>query len=135
MELIQQTKADQVEWQGPTPVYLAIALAAGGIKIDLDEPRWATTYADYLRVPGLWMLTDKLTNIPLLMMTVAPDEQPYYTARHVGSTGAPREIVAYGIGKKLVGGKVDRLWLLPNGVVCGGDDVESIAIRMLRMMR
>jgi len=119
-------------WMGSTPVYLVISLAAGGVEIDLDESQWATTYSSYLRVNGFWVLVDKLTNMPLLMMAVGHDEQPYYTARHVGSTGASGEIVAYGIGKKRADGHVDRMWLLPNGLVCTGDDVEAIALRMLR---
>ena len=136
MELEQQVIGEpEPEWQGPTPVYLVIALAAGGVQIDLDQHRWATTYADYMRVHGLWVLMDKLTKMPLLMLNVMDGEQPYYVARHFRSTGSPREIVAYGIGKKLVDGTVDRLWLLPNGVVCGGDDVDSIARRMLQTLR
>jgi hypothetical protein len=134
MELaaVEQTEGQQRGWQGDTPVYLVIALEAGGVEIDLDEQGWATAFASYMRVPGLWVLFSKLTKMPLLMMNVHPDEQPYYTARHFGSTGAVGEVIAYGIGKKRTDGHVDRMWLLPNGVVCPGDDVDPIAMRMLR---
>ena len=36
------------------------------------------------------------------------------------------EVRAYGIGKKRLDGHVDRLWVLPTGVICAGDDVNVL---------
>jgi hypothetical protein len=29
---------------------------------------------------------------------------------------------------------VDRLWVLPNGIVCGGDDVEAFGIAAVKRL-
>jgi hypothetical protein len=123
------------DWLGSTPVFLVIQLASGeGIGIDLDEPGWAKTYAEHLRVPSIWRLFSK-DQQPRLVLNVFKGEQPYYTARHVGiaGSGGTNEIIAYGIGKKR-GRHVERLWLLPDGSVCSGDDLEILAIKMLHEM-
>jgi hypothetical protein len=118
---------------GKHPFYLRIIAAEGEAElIDLDERGWATKYEALMRVPGIWTLNHKERG-PEVMMLVFEGEQPYYTARHIGIvTGAGGEVVAYGIGKKRRDGHVDRLWVLPNGLVCGGDDVEELALAYLR---
>jgi hypothetical protein len=69
---------------------------------------------------------------PLFCIIVEPGDQPYFTRHHVGNLMAGSNIMAVGIGKKSRDGEMTRLWLLPNGMVCGGDDVDIIASRMLR---
>ena len=81
-------------------------------------------------------------------------DQPYYVKRHVGqigmASGEGRALVVHGIGKKVPAvyreGKTkrskvlvspertDRIWVLPSGAVCGGEDVEAIALAALSMM-
>lgn len=126
----------EVEWQGPTPWYLMIHPAGPVVTIDLDEAGWATTHADLMRAPGLWVLVHKENQRPPIMLVVHDGDQPYYTARHVGVTGSAggNEITAYGLGKKLPDGTVQRMWILPNGIVCGGDDVDDIGVRMVKAL-
>lgn len=122
------------EWKGPNPFYLIIQTAdQGNTVIDLDETGWATTYADLMREPGAWILSHKSFLRAVAMVLVLPGEQPYYTARHVGMAfGGTGEVTAYGIGKKRLDGHVDRIWVLPNGMICTGDDVEPIAIAFIK---
>jgi hypothetical protein len=122
------------QWQGPTPFYLVIQIGDARTIIDLDESGWATTYAGLLREPGLWVLMHKEHQFQPLMVVVHPGDQPYYTARHVGITGSggSNEVVAYGIGKKRPDGSVNRMWTMPNGIICSGDDVDDIGIRLVK---
>jgi hypothetical protein len=122
------------EWADENPFYLAIADDTEGVTIDLGEAGWATTYAAWMRRPGLFVLMDKQRNIPILVVQVHEGDQPYYTARHVGVTGSggSNEITAYGIGKKTGAGEMVRLWVLPNGMICGGDDVDDLGVRMVK---
>lgn len=86
-----------------------------------------------MRVEAIWELADKTGRVWL--RTVCHEgEQGYYTARHVGVTGSggSNEVTCYGIGKKLVDGSVVRLWLMPDGTVSGGDDVDSIGVAMVK---
>lgn len=133
---IEPTAAPVIEWQGPNPYYLGIGTDDAGVVIDLDESGWATTYSEWLRRPSLWALMEKASQQPVLTLVVRDGEQPYYTARHVGMVGSngSNEVICYGIGKKRVDGVVERLWVMPNGVVCGGDDVDDIAIRFVRAL-
>lgn len=124
------------EWLGPNPYYLMIATEEGGTRIDLDEPQWATTYADQLRIKAVWFLMTKTHHSAVLAVWVNDGDQPYYTARHVGITSSAggNEIVAYGIGKKTRDGQMVRLWALPNGTICGGEDVSDFGIRFVRAL-
>lgn len=123
-------------WQGPTPYYLVLSTPDDGAQIDLDETGWATTYADWMRRPAVWFLMSKETASPVLAIWVQDGEQPYYTARHVGVTGSAggNEITAYGIGKKKIDGEMVRLWLMPGGFVCGGDDVDDIGVKLVKAL-
>lgn len=123
-------------WKGPTPFYLIISTIDENVGIDLDETGWMTTYAPFLRMPGQWVLVHKPTGHQALIVRVEEGDQPYYTARHVGVTGSGggNEITAYGIGKKCVDGHVERLWVLPNGTVCGGEDVDQLGILMVKRL-
>lgn len=115
------------EWQDENPFYLLIAAPDGHVIIDLGEQGWATTFAEWMRRPAKWHLVTKANNRVLLSVNVLDGDQPYYTVRHVGASGG-NEVKAYGIGKKQANGETLRLWLLPNGVVVGGDDVEPFCI-------
>lgn len=124
------------DWLGPTPWYLVIQADHRTTVIDLDEYQWATKNADLMREPGNWILMNKAGQFPPLMVVVHPGDQPYYTARHVGVTGSGggNEVTAYGIGKKLPDGTVNRVWIMPNGIICGGDDVDDIGIKMVHAL-
>ena len=117
------------------PFLLSIITADGTqTRIDLDESGWATRYSDYLRVRSNWILQHRDGAYPPLFMVVHEGEQPYYTARHFASTSTSGEAIAYGIGKKCVDGTMVRLWTFyPEGVFCGGDDVDTIGRNMLEM--
>jgi hypothetical protein len=126
-----------MSWQGDNPFFLLISPnSGGGIQIDLDESQWMTTYAEYMRVTGIWFLVDKTSNTPLFSMIVNEGEQPYYTSRTLGVVGSSgsNDIKTYGVGKKLVDGSIQRLWVLPGGIVCGGDDVDRLGILMVKQM-
>jgi hypothetical protein len=123
----------QAGWSGETPFYLVMELdgrAEGNIGVDLDTP-WLTTYAEHLRDPGTWWLIAKSTHRPVLSVVVQEGDQPYFTKYHVGNLMSQQEILMYGLGKKRPDGTMVRLWAMPNGVICGGDDMDIIASRML----
>lgn len=127
------------EWQGDNPYCLMIATDDERVLfIDLDEHGWATTYADWLREPSWWRLVQKVFDRPRVVLDVRVNQgdQGYFTARHIGVTGSggSNEIIAYGIGKKCADGSMVRLWSLPDGSVCGGDDVDVLGVRLLHMI-
>lgn len=136
MEVIEGS-AVEVEtkgWEGEFPFFLVIEprdQGNGNIGIDLDEPGWVERNKEAMRAPGTWWLYLKQTGRPVFCVIVEEGDQPYFTRRHIGNLMAGSEIIAVGIGKKGRDGEMTRLWLLPNGVVCGGDDVEIVASRML----
>jgi hypothetical protein len=72
----------------------------------------------------------------VLIVNIDPGDTPYYAARHVGVTGSAgsNEIIAYGIGKTAIDGTMTKLWILPTGVVCGGDDVDTLGVRLIKVM-
>lgn len=122
------------QWQGDFPFFLVIEpddKVGGNIGIDLDEPGWVTRYAEYMRTPGTWILFHKDSARAVFGMIVAQGDQPYFTKHTVGNLMAGTQIMAVGIGKKARDGEITRLWLLPNGIVCGGEDVDILAGRML----
>lgn len=142
-EIIEETaveitddKVVEVEagWKGETPFFLIIELddkpPEGNIGIDLDTP-WTTTHSQHLRSPGTWWLVHKQTRQPVMGVIVNDGDQPYFTRHHVGNLMSRRELIAFGMGKKCSDGTMVRNWILPNGIVCGGDDVDIIAARML----
>lgn len=119
------------------PYYLLLVRPTGEeLKIDVEEYQWMTTYADWMRGRSIWHLVRKANNTIVFAVDVFDGEQPYYTAKHIGAmgSGGGNEIVAYGIGKKRLDGFVDRLWVLPNGLVCGGDDVETLGRQYLEQL-
>jgi hypothetical protein len=130
------------QWLDDNPFYLIIVLDDGRlVEQDLAERGWIAKLNEqgFMRDPGNWYLARK-NGIIVGTMVVHPGEQPYYMARHVGFTassgnedGPKGETVAYGIGKKRLDGHVDRLWFMSNGCVTLGDDLEPIAIRLLKL--
>lgn len=132
-----QLRAEHGGWLDGNPFYLLIVLDDGRVaQIDLGERGWIAKYgeAGFLRDPGRWHLVQKASGTVVAMVLVSEGEQPYYVARHVGfATGSSStEATAYGIGKKRTDGHTDRIWLLPNGIVLTGDDLEPLALDMLR---
>lgn len=139
-----------MQFRGDAPYVLVVLTPGAQTVIDLDEPGWVERYAHLMRVPGRWILARKDTNTPVFLMVVRDGEEPYYTSRVLGSmllpppdalgmsqddltaTNARSQVRAYGLGKKRLDGHVDRVWILPNGVVCGGDDVDEIGSEMAR---
>jgi hypothetical protein len=124
------------EWLDNNPFFLIIPSADGRVGVDLGTSGWLTTFAESLRLPGYWELCLKQTAAPVLRMEVLEGEQPYYTARHIGvsGSGGGNELIAYGIGKKRLDGHVDRLWVMPDGSVCGGDDVDKIGVLLVHLL-
>lgn len=102
--------------------------------IDLEEDQWAATHADWMRRPGWWLLRRKDISAVVLTIRVNEGDQPYYTARHVGvaGSGGSNEVVCYGIGKKCADGSMVRLWIMPDGVVVGGDDVDDLGVLQVK---
>lgn len=123
-------------WLGSNPFYLLLAFPDENVGIDLDEPAWAAKYAEHMRRPGQWLLIHKQTGTQVLGLLVTEGDQPYYTARHIGIAGGGggNEITAYGLGKKHPDGSVERMWLMPNGMVCLGDDVDDIGVLMVKQL-
>ena len=122
------------EWSDENPYYLVIVRPNAAEQIiDLGENGWATTYDEWLRGQSRWYLVRKSDTFPVLVMDIGDYDQPYYTARHVGKigSGGSNEIIAYGIGAKRYDGVIDRLWMLPNGMVCGGDDVDALGLAIV----
>lgn len=121
-------------WSGPNPYYLILVLKDQGVeKVDLDETGWIAKLGDKMRAEGVWHLVRKASDSVVFSMVVLEGEQPYYVARHVGTASAAgsNEVVCYGIGKKLPDGSVVRGWILPNGQITLGDNVELFARGMI----
>lgn len=125
---------DAVTWAGETPVYLIVVPSGKEpVLIDLDAPEWRTTHAETLASQATWHLMHKVTGL-VFTLIAWEHEKAYYVARHIGrglTSEYRAELVAYGIGKERADGHFDRLWLLPNGQICAGDDVEQLAISIL----
>jgi hypothetical protein len=102
--------------------------------VDVEEHQWHAKHADWMRRPGWWLLRRKHDSSVALTIRVNEGDQPYYTARHVGiaSSSASHEVIAYGIGKKCFDGSMVRLWVMPDGVVVGGDDVDQLGVLMIK---
>lgn len=133
----EQLRAEHGGWLDGNPFFLLIIPdGQEAIQIDLGERGWVAKHSEsgVLRAPGRWHLVAKEGQRILGVMEVLDGEQPYYVARHVGfaTSGANTETVAYGIGKKRLDGHVDRLWFMANGCVTLGDDLEPIAIDLLK---
>lgn len=133
-----QLRSEHGGWWDGNPYYLLIALNDDRFaEIDLGQPGWATTYADFMRAPGKWHLVQKTSQLVSGIVLVSEGDQPYYTAHHVGFTsaieGGPKgETIVYGIGKKRRDGQVDRLWFFSNGAVGLGEDVDPLGAEMLK---
>ena len=129
-------------WADDNPYFLLIVDDADRekhVQIDLGKTGWSKTHARWMRKAAWWYLCRKDTGQVALAMKVVKGEQPYYTKRHVGqldfARGRHRETACHGIGKKRLDGHVDRLWILPDNIaVCGGDDVEPLAMEVVQTL-
>jgi hypothetical protein len=112
--------------------------------LDVGEPQWQVVHSEWLRRPATWYLCEKAgaKNVKLAQIVFEGD-QPYYVKRHIGQimvgSGQGRSLIAYGIGKKVPArenneARTERLWLLPGGVVCAGDDVEKLGMAIVETM-
>lgn len=127
-------------WAGESPFFLVITTEDGGHMVDVDEPGWMSEVPGLMRAPGEWLLVakrvhDRPDGVPVLVMRVSEGEQPYYSRHTVGiavGPGSGGEMVVYGIGKKRLDGHTDRMWTLPTGTVCAGDDVDKIVVDILQ---
>lgn len=121
-----------MSFPGSNPFFLIVMRESdrASVVIDLDEPGWSTKWEARLREPGRWALVRKMTQKVALSMLVFEGEEPYYLDRKGGDDrlGA----FAFGIGKRRIDGHHDRMWVLPDGSVCGGDDVDVILDRMVQ---
>lgn len=132
------------KWHDDNPFVLIIVKDVDeAVIIDLGEPKWLDKYADWMRVKSRWFLARKprFTDdrpdgplMPVLWLNVEDGDQPYYTARHTGIAGVDtqNEVVSYGIGAKRANGAVDRMWVLPNGLICVGEDVDTLALHLVK---
>lgn len=119
---------DQRDWSDANPYYLLIFRLNGEIRlVDLGVRNWIADLGEIMREVGHWYLVRKDGGLPSLALIVHEGDQPYYVARHIGVVGSSggNELTIYGIGKKRKDGIVERLWALPNGQVCTGDDAEE----------
>lgn len=124
---------EMTDWADENPFYLLIAAPDAHVVIDLGESGWATKHAAWMRRAAKWHLAAKGNNRILMSVNVLEGDQPYYTARHLGAIGSAgsNEIICYGIGKKQANGEMVRLWLMPNGVIVGGDDVDPFGMDII----
>lgn len=128
-----------IEWAGDTAFYLIFEPPDGqNIGIDVDAQGWIAANQELFRTPGTWLLMSKQALAvekqprPLFVVFIRRGDQFYYTKRHTGVVGgATAEVIALGIGKKQSDGKTVNLWLMPNGMICGGDDVDYLSQRMM----
>lgn len=122
-----------LEWAGDSPFFLVYEPPEGkNIGFDLDVPGWIAANQGLFREPGTWLLMTKEGMRPLFVVFIRRGDQFYYAKRHTGVLGgATAEVTAIGIGKKQADGRTVNLWIMPNGMVCGGDDVDFLSQRMM----
>lgn len=135
---VEPTPPEHGQWQGDCPFFLIIEPAnptpEGNIGIDLDQLDWSKTFAQFMRIPATWWLYYKETMTAVMVLVVHEGEQPYFSRHHIGNVITGATTLTYGLGKKLTDGTMVRTWLLPNGCVCGGDDVDEIGARIVNNM-
>jgi len=124
---------EDTDWVGDNPFWLMFERPGdeGNIGVDLDAGGWIEANKELLRSPGTVHLMAKRTKRSLFIVLMEEGDQFYYAKRHIGNLMAGSEVVAYGIGKKKSDGTTVNLWLMPNGTVCGGNDVDVLAARMI----
>lgn len=121
-------------WDDNPYVLLTWKEGSAILQTDLAEPGWLKTYEEQLATATTWTLSLKagLDAGPSLWMHIDPaQEKGFYVARHIHDGGTGREVIAYGLGKTRAD-HTDRLWILPGGIICGSEDVETIAIQLIR---
>jgi len=120
-------------WKGASPFFLVFERGpSDNIGIDIDEGGWIATNKDLFRAPGVWLLMQKAPTRPIFAVVLEEGDQFFFVKHHTGNLMAGSEVISYGMGKKQADGTEVKLWLLPNGMVCGGEgDVDLLASRML----
>jgi hypothetical protein len=139
------------QWADDNPYFLVCVAAErhpergyDTATIDLGEQGWHVKHSEWMRRPSEWYLCEKAApQRAVLALIVNDGDQPYYVKKHVGQmeldTGRSRSLVVHGIGKKVPATpdayeRTDRIWILPHGVICGGEDVERLAIAVVSTM-
>jgi len=123
-------------WAGGSPFFLVFERGPGdNVGIDIDTSGWIEANRELFRTPGVWLLMRKSPTQPLFAVPLDEGDQFFFTKRHTGNLMAGSEVISYGLGKKTAAGWEIKLWLLPNGMVCGGEDVDLLASRMLNPQR
>jgi hypothetical protein len=114
----------------PNPYFLMVVREnSEHLKIDRDEPGWATTYADWMRGRLRWYLCRKADDVVVFGVDVRDGDQPFYYKRHTTDLNGPLagvEWVAYGIGAKRADGTRDGVWITQEGLVCDDHDVDTL---------
>ncbi len=152
-----------MEWVDDNPYFLLLVAmekkedgTQESLILDVGLTGWMVTYADWLRRPAEWYLCEKVDPQRAIAAQLVYDgDKPYYLKRHIGQmqlgTGRHRSIEVHGIGKRVPAvyrtGKrknsspvlvtperTDRIWIMPHGVVCGGEDVEKLALTIVSTM-
>jgi hypothetical protein len=119
-------------WVGESPFFLVFERGPGdNVGIDIDTSGWIEANKGLFRTPGTWLMLHKQSMKPVLCVSLDEGDQFFFTKRHTGNLMAGREVISYGMGKKQADGWEIKLWLLPNGMICGGEDVDLLASRML----
>lgn len=135
MEVTQERRlgAHPEAWAGTNPYYMILVNDDEHVVIDLDQSGWATLFKDWMRAAAKWHLVRKDDNGVALSLWVHEGDQPYYTSRAFGSNKTDHFVRAYGIGKKQPDGTMVRVWVMENGLVCGGDDVDEFGSYILHL--
>lgn len=125
----------QPQYAGDSKFFLvftpAIAGPEGNVGIDVDVSGWIEEHKALFRTPGTWFLVDKDSGAVIFCVLLGEGDQFFYTKRHTGNLMGGRENISVGMGKKQADGTEVKLWLMPNGMVCGGEDVDEVAVRLL----
>jgi hypothetical protein len=120
------------DWVGDSPFWLKCEKPEGGnVGIDIDKTGWVEENKALMRLPGTWHLMSKRNGKALFTVVLNEGDQFYYAKRHIGDLLRGKELIAYGIGKKKADGTPVNLWLMPNGAISGGDDVDALVASML----
>ena len=130
----QSFTADAVitrEWMSDDPFYLQVVRPDGSDQIiDVAEYGWHATYAEWMRGRLRWYLMRKLDGFAVMVVDVADGDQPFYyrhTVERLKGINAGMKLVSHCIGAKRVSGHEDRIYVLPNGIICTATDIDPLS--------
>lgn len=119
------------EWLSDEPFYLHVVSVDGREQIiDVAEHRWHKTYSEWMRGHLRWYLMRKLDGFPVMVIYVKGGDQPFYyrhTVQRVKGINAGMKLTSYCIGAKRTDGTEDRIYVLPNGIMCTATDVDPLS--------